>query len=296
MGKGPAHRSRSADFVIYPGLKSSSQASLTKVSLHFMPLPMPDRKTADLPGHWLFARLGKKVLRPGGIGLTQRMLTDAALPGADVVELAPGMGRTAKEILHRGPNSYTGVEFDQNAAEVVRSVVGAQGTVVRGEASATGLAEGSADVVVGEAMLTMQTDTHKAEIAREAFRVLRPGGRYAIHEMALQPEGVAEEVKTEVRTALARSIKVNARPLTAEEWTKLLTEAGFRVEKVSYAPMALLEPHRLIADEGLLGALRFVANVLRDGDARARVLNMRSIFRKYRNNISAIEVIAEKPA
>jgi SAM-dependent methyltransferase len=257
---------------------------------------MPDRKTADLPGHWLFARLGKRVLRPGGLGLTHRMLADANLPGADVVELAPGMGRTAREILARTPGTYTGVEADENAAGVVRSVVGDKGKVVTGEASETGLPAGSADVVVGEAMLTMQTNAHKAEIAREAFRVLRPGGRYAIHELSLQPNDVAESVKEDVRSALARSIKVNARPLTAEEWTELLTAAGFTVEKISYAPMALLEPHRLIADEGLVGALRFVFNVLRDPDARARVLHMRATFRRHRNNMSAIEVIAAKPA
>lgn len=145
-------------------------------------------------------------------------------------------------------------------------------------------------------MLTMQTNAHKAEIIGEAYRVLRPGGRYAIHEMVLQPIDVPEAVKDEVRTALARSIKVNARPLTAAEWTELLTEAGFTVEKISYAPMALLEPHRLIADEGLVGALRFVFNVLRDADARARVLNMRATFRRHRNNMAAIEVIAAKPA
>lgn len=261
-----------------------------------MTLPMPDRKAADLPGHWLFARLGKRVLRPGGLGLTHRMLADANLPGADVVELAPGMGRTAREILQRTPGTYTGVEADENAAAAVRSVVGDNGRVVTGEASETGLPAASADVVIGEAMLTMQTNAHKAEIAREAFRVLRPGGRYAIHELALRPDGVSDAVKDEVRNALARSIKVNARPLTAAEWTELLTESGFTVEKISYAPMALLEPHRLIADEGLVGALRFVFNVVRDSDARGRVLNMRATFRRHRDNMAAIEVIAAKPA
>ncbi len=257
---------------------------------------MPDRKTADLPGHWLFARLGKRVLRPGGVGLTHRMLADAQLAGADVVELAPGMGRTATEILKRRPGTYTGVEADANAAGVVRALVGTGGRVVTGEASGTGLDTDSADVVIGEAMLTMQTNAHKLDIMREAFRVLRPGGRYAIHEMMLQPHDVPEAVKDEVRTALARSIKVNARPLTAGEWTDLLTEAGFTVEKIGYAPMALLEPHRLIADEGVFGALRFVFNVLRDADARARVLNMRATFRRHRSNMGAIEVIAAKPA
>ena len=257
---------------------------------------MPERKTADLPGHWLFARLGKRVLRPGGLELTHRMLADARLAGADVVELAPGMGRTAKDILELGPGTYTGVEADENAAGVVRSVVGARGRVVTGGASETGLDADSADVVIGEAMLTMQTNAHKSEIIGEAFRVLRPGGRYAIHEMVLQPQDVPDAVKDEVRTALARSIKVNARPLTAAEWSELLTGAGFTVAKVAYAPMALLEPHRLIADEGLFGALRFVFNVLRDSDARARVLNMRATFRRHRDNMAAIEVIAVKPA
>jgi ubiquinone/menaquinone biosynthesis C-methylase UbiE len=257
---------------------------------------MSDRKTADLPGHWLLARLGKRVLRPGGRDLTERMLADAALSGAEVVELAPGLGKTARSILDRKPSTYTGVEFDDDAAALVRTAIGDKGRIVRGEASATGLDDNSADVVVGEAMLTMQTDSHKTEIAREAFRVLRPGGRYAIHELALKSDEVADDVKNDIRTALARSIKVNARPLTAGEWTKLLTDIGFRVDTVSFAPMALLEPRRLLADEGVLRTLRFVTNVLRDSAARARTRGMRSTFRKHHNNMAAIEVIAEKPA
>jgi hypothetical protein len=31
-----------------------------------------------MPGHWLLARLGKQVLRPGGIELTQRVLETSA--------------------------------------------------------------------------------------------------------------------------------------------------------------------------------------------------------------------------
>jgi hypothetical protein len=46
----------------------------------------------------------------------------------------------------------------------------------------------------------------------------------------------------------------------------------------------------------LAGALRFVLNVLRDADARARVLSMRATFRRHRDNMAAIEVIAVKPA
>lgn len=259
-------------------------------------LPFAERKTADLPGHWLLARLGKRVLRPGGRKLTEQMLGDASLRNADVVELAPGLGKTAKAILALHPSSYVGVESDSAAAELTRAAIGDNGDVVRGDASRTGLPDESADVVIGEAMLTMQTNRNKTEIADEALRVLRPGGRYAIHELAIEPNDLDDSFKNEIRKDLARSIKVNARPLTPSEWTELLTAAGFEVEHVRFAPMALLEPRRIFADEGFLRTLHFVANVARDGDARRRILAMRRTFTKYRDHLTAIEVIAVKPS
>ncbi|ROO86095.1 methyltransferase family protein [Actinocorallia herbida] len=259
------------------------------------PLPFDQRDSANLPGRWLLARLGKRVLRPGGRELTERMLTAARLRDADVVELAPGLGKTALAILEHRPAGYRGVEADAVAAAYAAEVVGAAGTVTTGGAAATGLASGSADVVVGEAMLTMQTDPHKAEIIAEAFRVLRPGGRYAVHEMALRPDDIATEVKTDIRRALARSIKVNARPLTRTEWTELLAAAGFEIESVHLAPMALLQPRRVLADEGPRGTARILRNVLRDEPARQRVLAMRATFRAHQDALAAIAVIARKP-
>ena len=36
-------------------------------------LPLAQRSDADLPGYWLNARIGKRVLRPGGVELTSRL-------------------------------------------------------------------------------------------------------------------------------------------------------------------------------------------------------------------------------
>ena len=44
------------------------------------PLPLAERSDADLPGHWLLARLGKRVLRPGGLELTTRLLHETGIP------------------------------------------------------------------------------------------------------------------------------------------------------------------------------------------------------------------------
>lgn len=41
-----------------------------------------------MPGHWLLARMGKPVLRPGGRELTEEMLRQVEIgPSDDVVEL-----------------------------------------------------------------------------------------------------------------------------------------------------------------------------------------------------------------
>ena len=189
-------------------------------------LPSADRDDDAVQGHWLLARLGKRVLRPGGVGLTRSLLDHVQLSGADVVELAPGLGRTAAEIVHAGPRSYRGVDRDPEAVRAVSSIVAGYGAVCIADAAEAGLAATSADVVVGEAMLSMQGDKAKDAIVAEAVRLLRPGGRYAIHELALTPDELPDQAKSDVRQALARSIKVNTRPLTPTEWRELLHAHG----------------------------------------------------------------------
>ena len=112
-------------------------------------LPISQRPASNAPGHWVLARVGKKVLRPGGLELTLQMLSEAKLTGSRVVEYAPGLGRTASEILAARPASYTGVDKDPVAAKHVRELVGTRGTVINADAADTGLESGSADVVVG---------------------------------------------------------------------------------------------------------------------------------------------------
>jgi SAM-dependent methyltransferase len=250
-----------------------------------------------MPGHWLLARLGKRVLRPGGLELTRRML-DGLEIGAedDVVEFAPGLGATARLALACGPVSYTGVERDAEAARKVREYLEGEGReCIVGDAEETGLADGCASVVYGEAMLTMQREPQKRRIVGEAYRLLRPGGRYGIHELCLVPDELGEEVKDEIRQSLSRTIHVGARPLTPSEWRTLLESGGFEVRAEMTAPMHLLEPKRFVQDEGVPGALRFVKNVARDGEARKRVLAMRRLFRRYQDYLSAIAIVARKP-
>lgn len=260
-----------------------------------IPLPFATRKPEHAPGHWLLARVGKRVLRPGGLALTRRMLDAADVPGADIVELAPGLGRTAADILAAKPRSYIGIEKDADAARHTAHIVGARGRIDTADATATGLPRASADLVIGEAMLTMQSDRGKRAIIAEAARLLRPGGRYAIHELGLHPDDLDPERKASIHHRLAQTIKVNARPLTIAEWSTLLTDAGLIVTWTDDAPMALLQLRRNIADEGIRGTLRIARNVLRDRAIRARVLAMRRVFVDNADTLRGVALIAHKP-
>ena len=96
----------------------------------------------NMPGHWVLARLGKRVLRPGGMELTRRMLEALDIvPADDVVEFAPGLGLTAQLTLKRHPASYTAVERDATAAGIVSGYLkGSRQKCVTGSADQTGTA------------------------------------------------------------------------------------------------------------------------------------------------------------
>lgn len=259
-------------------------------------MPGGNLQASKMPGHWLLARLGKTVLRPGGLELTRQMLGALQIGTSDrVVEFAPGLGATAKLALENDPASYVAVERDEAAAKAVREKLDAPNREFRADsADETGLPDACATVVYGEAMLTMQTPAMKERIVREAARLLKTGGRYGIHELCLVPDDIDEAMENEIARALSDSIHVGARPLRVREWRALLESAGLKVEAEHRVPMELLEPARLIADEGVSGAVNILWNALHDAEALARVREMRAVFRKYHDHMAAIALVAVK--
>lgn len=263
------------------------------------PVPGEGLDTARMPGHWLLARLGKRVLRPGGVELTQWMI-DALRPGPDdrVVELAAGLGATARIVLAQRPASYTAVDRDAAAVSAVLALPRPPGVAVQGvraDASRTELPDGCATVVYGEAMLTMQPESAKRRVVAEACRLLAAGGRYGIHELCLRPDDLDPATADDIAAQLSDIIQVGARPLTVTSWRELLTAHGLRISAESRSPMHLLEPRRLVADEGWRRAFGIAGRVLRDPVARRRVLAMRRVFRRHQAHLGAVALVAEKP-
>lgn len=249
-----------------------------------------------MPGHWLLAKMGKRVLRPGGIELTMTMLDNLHISSDDdVAEFAPGMGATAKIVLDKKPKTYVAIEQNEDAyKEVQKYLPEKDAKCIIGDAQNTGLPSESADVLYGEAMLTMQPPLKKEKIIQEAARLLRSGGRYGIHELSLKPDDLEDEMKETIHRDLVKAIRVDARPLTVKEWQTLLEENGFRVVEVATHPMLLLEKKRMIKDEGLKGFTRITKNIALNPEARKRIETMKKTFDKYEEYMSAVSIVAEK--
>lgn len=249
------------------------------------------------PAYAVLFHLGKKSMRPGGLELTKRLLNELKIGSADdVIEFAPGRGLTTKLVLALHPQSYTAVERDLVSQLKVQEILddNGKGNCVVGTAQETGLPAECATVVFGEAMLTMQSKEQKLKIAKEAFRLLKPGGRYGIHETCLLDNVTSQEKKNEIEKGLRAALRVGARPLLLTEWKDLLEEAGFSVQNFIEAPMNLLTPKRLIQDEGVFGVLRFISRVIRSPNAHKRIHKIRRAFNTYGSYINSAALVAEK--
>jgi SAM-dependent methyltransferase len=83
-------------------------------------------------------------------------------------------------------------------------------TFLKGTIEAIPLADGAVDVVISNCVINLAAD--KAAVIKEAFRVLKPGGRFAVSDM-VEVEPLPAEVKTAVDAwagCIAGTIPVDA--------------------------------------------------------------------------------------
>lgn len=256
-------------------------------------LPGDGQRLEKMQGHWALARAGKRVLRPGGLALTRKMIDALAISSSDrVVEFAPGLGVTARMVLRSKPLKYWGVEREPAAAARLKALLQkGSAQIIAAQAEHSGLPSTCASVVYGEAMLSMQTPEQKRRIFSEATRLLAAGGRYGIHELCFRPDNISDRVRREIEAEMSKQIHVGVQPLSHDEWTGMFERNGLKVIWSSQAELDLLEPRRMLWDEGILGCLRIAFNVARDARLRRRILGIRRIFRRYREYLGAISIV-----
>jgi SAM-dependent methyltransferase len=270
------------------------------------PAPWSGKDLEALPGYWLLGSLGKKVLRPGGIALSRRMIEALQIGREDqVVEYAPGLGITAMLTLDYNPAAYTAIEKDPRAAALLRLRLEERARISAGssgeyrciEADASAgidLPASSATVVYGESMLTIHSPEAKWRILKDVYSLLKSGGRFGFQEISLHPETIDQEKADTIRREVMHAVRHPAWPLSVGTWHTLIREAGFEIVTEMREPVQLLELERLIDDEGQNGTLNFLWNVQEDPVASRRIQEIRSVFRRHAGNLCALCMVARK--
>jgi len=173
-------------------------------------------QAAQVPAGALAASLGcgnptfLAELRPGEI-----VLDLGSGGGIDVLLSAKRVGPTGKAYgLDMTPEMLA--LANRNKAEAGATNV----EFLRGTLEAIPLPEASVDVVISNCVINLSPD--KDQALREAFRVLRPGGRFAISDIVLRGE-LPEAVKKSV----ASWTGCIAGALTEADYEAKLSRAGF---------------------------------------------------------------------
>lgn len=147
-------------------------------------------------------------------------------PGETVLDLGSGGGidvlLSAKRV---GPTGKAyGLDMTDDMLALARENQRQAGVenveFLKGEIESIPLPDNSVDVVISNCVINLSAD--KDRVLREAFRVLRPGGRFAVSDVV-----VRGEVPAEVRKSMLLWAGCVAGALEEQEYTSKLTAAGF---------------------------------------------------------------------
>jgi arsenite methyltransferase len=106
-------------------------------------------------------------------------------------------------------------------AERNRQEAGAENvTFLKGHIEAIPLPENAVDVIISNCVINLSSD--KGQVLREAFRVLKPGGRFAVSDVVTRGE-----LPADLQKDMEAWVGCVAGALEESEYRRLLAEAGF---------------------------------------------------------------------
>src|SRR5688572_18443712 len=184
-------------------------------------------------------------------------------PGETVLDLGSGGGIDVLLSARRvGPQGKVyGLDMTDEmlalANENARRAGATNVEFLRGQIESIPLPDDSVDVIISNCVINLSAD--KRRVLAEAFRVLKPGGRFAVSDVV-----VRGDVPPEVRRSMELWVGCVAGALEEEEFKQMLAEAGFEDPEI--------EPTRVYRAED---ARAFLEGSGLDADAVARDIDGR---------------------
>ncbi|MBA3944628.1 MAG: arsenite methyltransferase [Herpetosiphonaceae bacterium] len=153
-------------------------------------------------------------------------------PGQTVLDLGSGGGIDVLLSARRvGPTGFAyGLDMTDDMLQLARQNAAQAGATnvefLKGDIASIPLPSNTIDVLISNCVINLAVD--KAPVLEEAFRVLKPGGRFAISDIVIHGGLPADLVDTvEFRRDLSSWSGCIAGALTDDEYHRLLSAAGF---------------------------------------------------------------------
>lgn len=178
-------------------------------------------QTSQIPEEALLASLGcgnptaLAELKPG-----ETVLDLGSGGGIDVLLSARRVGPTGKAYGLDMTDEMLALARENQRKAGVENV-----EFLRGEIENIPLPENSVDVIISNCVINLSAD--KDRVLREAFRVLKPGGRFAVSDIV-----VRGEVPGEIRKSVELWVGCMAGALEEKEYLAKLTRAGFETVSI----------------------------------------------------------------
>jgi arsenite methyltransferase len=172
-------------------------------------------------------------------------------PGETVLDLGSGGGIDVLLSARRvGPNGKAyGLDMTDEMLALAREnqrQAGVQNVeFLRGEIENIPLPDNSVDVIISNCVINLSAD--KDRVLREAFRVLKPGGRFAVSDVV-----VHGDVPAEVRQNVLLWVGCIAGALQDTEYISKLGDAGFEAVEIEATRVHNVEDARVfLHDQGV---------------------------------------------
>jgi SAM-dependent methyltransferase len=185
--------------------------------------------TATEAGRLGYSQADKTSVPEGadlGLGCGNPVALASIRPGEMVIDLGSGGGFDCFLAAQRVGPSGRVIGIDMTADMVSRARANAakggfSNVEFRlGEIEHLPVADASADLIISNCVINLSPD--KAQVMRETFRALKPGGRIAVSDMV-----ATAPIPAELRTDLAAYTGCLAGAATVQELQAMLAEAGF---------------------------------------------------------------------
>jgi 2-polyprenyl-3-methyl-5-hydroxy-6-metoxy-1,4-benzoquinol methylase len=197
-------------------------------------------QTSQVPEEALLASLGcgnptaLAELKPG-----ETVLDLGSGGGIDVLLSARRVGPTGKAYGLDMTDEMLALARENQRKAGVENV-----EFLKGEIEDIPLPDNSVDVVISNCVINLSAD--KDQVLREAFRVLKPGGRFAVSDIV-----VRGEVPAEIRRSMELWVGCMAGALEENEYLAKLKQAGFEVVSIEPTRVYRIEDSRqLLASKG----------------------------------------------